>query len=192
MTIKKTFCLFTLLCIISGKAQVSQSFDIFFAKEFSKDISLFKAKSYLIREVIKTSDNTTQFEAIPLAASNSGELTTLLYKCESQKKEGLILGFYGDYTNDAGVMYQGYAFKNFDKEQALMFLNKIDSEINQHEKFLKENNDNNNIIFEFDDLDIIIWTTNNSYLMRIYWNGFDSSWDQTSYERTKRRFNKKI
>jgi hypothetical protein len=37
------------------------------------------------------------FEVIPLAAASSGELTTLLYKCDSKQKEGLILGFYGIY-----------------------------------------------------------------------------------------------
>jgi hypothetical protein len=28
-------------------------------------------------------------------------------------KEGLILGFYGDYRNESGVSYQGYSFKQF-------------------------------------------------------------------------------
>lgn len=192
MKIKYLFYLFFLISIINANAQVRQSSNIYLAKEFSKDISLFKAKSFLIQEVINTSDKSVQFEATPLAAASSGELTALLYKCESQNKEGLILGFFGDYVNEAGVMYQGYAFKNFNKDQSLEFLNKIESELEENQKFLKEKNDNNNIIFAYDDLEIIIWTTSNGYLMRIYWNGFDSTWEKTSYERSKRRFEKKI
>ena len=34
-----------------------------------------------------------KFEIEALAASNSGELTSLVYKCEIQHKEGLVLGF---------------------------------------------------------------------------------------------------
>src|SRR5690606_22094262 len=92
-----------------------------YAKEFSKDISLYKAKAYLFSEVLGSTPETTQFEVIPLAAASSGELTTLLYKCESKEKEGLVLGFYGDYWNEAGIGYQGFAFKNFDKDAAAEF-----------------------------------------------------------------------
>lgn len=193
MKLKQTFYLLTLLIAVSVNGQIRQTdYNLFQAKEFSKDISLFKAKSFLIHNVLKTSENPAQFEAIPLAAASSGELTTLLYRCESQNKEGLILGFYGDYWNEAGVTFQGYGFKNLTKEQAFEFLNKIESEIEKNQKFLKSNNDNNNIVFEYDDLKIMIWTTSGSYNMRIYWNGFDSTWEKTSYGRSKRRFERKI
>jgi len=193
MKLKSTIIILTLLMSIKAISQIKQTdYNLFQAKEFSKDISLFKAKTFLIHNVLKTSESSSQFEAIPLAAASSGEMTTLLYKCESQNKEGLILGFYGDYWNDAGVVFQGYGFKNLSKEQAFEFLNKIESEIDKNNKFLKSNNDSNNIVFEYDDLKVVIWTTSGSYLMRIYWNGFDSTWEKTSYERSKRRFERKI
>jgi len=193
MKLKSTIIILTLLMSIKAISQIKQTdYNLFQAKEFSKDISLFKAKTFLIHNVLKTSESTSQFEAIPLAAASSGEMTTLLYKCESQNKEGLILGFYGDYWNDAGVVFQGYGFKNLSKEQAFEFLNKIESEIDKNNKFLKSNNDSNNIVFEYDDLKVVIWTTSGSYLMRIYWKGFDSTWEKTSYERSKRRFERKI
>ena len=141
---------------------------------------------------MKLSGNSVQFEAIPLAAASSGELTTLLYKCESQNKEGLILGFYGDYWNDAGVVYQAYGFKNLPKDKAFEFLSKIESEIDENKNFLKNNNDNNNIIFLYEDIKVMIWTTVGGYEMRVYWNGFDSTWEKTSYGRSKRRFKRKI
>ncbi|PKQ46875.1 hypothetical protein [Confluentibacter flavum] len=193
MKLKLTIFILTLIMSINTFAQIQQNdYNLFQAKEFSKDISLFKAKTFLIHNVLKTSESALQFEAIPLAAASSGEMTTLLYKCESQNKEGLVLGFYGEYWNDAGVIFQGYGFKNLSKDQAFEFLNKIESEIDKNNKFLKSNNDNNNIVFEYNDLKVVIWTTSGSYLMRIYWNGFDSTWEKTSYERSKRRFERKI
>lgn len=190
---KLNFHLFALLLTVNLQAQISTNqINVFQAKEFSKDVSLYKAKTFLTHTVLKTSEGTVPFEAIPLAAASSGELTSLLYRCESQNKEGLILGFYGDYWNKAGVIFQGYGFKNLPKEQAFEFLNKIESEIEKNKKFLKENNDNNNIVFEYDDLKVMIWTTSGSYLIRVYWNEFDSTWEKTSYGRSKRRFERKI
>jgi hypothetical protein len=163
------------------------------AKEFSKDVSLFRAKSFLTIDVLKTSENSLQFEAIPLAAASSGELTTLLYKCDAQNSDGLILGFYGNYWDkSSGVNYQGYGFKNLPKQEAYEFLNKIESEIEKNSKFLKDNNDNNNIVFEFDVIKVMVWTTSGSYMIRVFWNGFDSTWERTSFERSKRRFERKI
>ena len=193
MNLNQYFYFLAILVATSVNGQIRQTeSNLFQAKEFSKDVSLFKAKSFLIQNVLETSENPIQFEATPLAAASSGELTTLLYKCPSQDKEGLILGFYGDYWNDAGFTFQGYGFKNLTKEQAFEFLNKIEAHIDQNQKFLKSNNDNNNIIFEYDDLKIMIWTTSAGYLMRIYWKGFDSTWEKTSYARTKNRFERKM
>jgi len=178
--------------VCNVQAQVVQtSQNLFQAKEFSKEIALYKAKTFLIYNVLDTK-YITQFEAIPLAAASSGELTTLLYRSTEQNLDGLILGFFGDYWNESGVTFQGYGFKNLPKNQATEFLNKIQDEIEKNKKFLRENNDNNNIAFDFDDLKVMIWTTNGSYLIRVYWNGFDSTWEKTSFERSKRRFEKKI
>ncbi len=184
-----------LICFASLtlRAQIQQApNDFWVAKEFSKDISLYKAKTFLVTNVLNTSEKVTEFEAIPLAAASSGELTTLLYRCESQNKEGLILGFYGDYWNESGVVYQGYRFKNLPSESAITFLNKIEDKIEEHKKFLRDNNDNNNIVFEYDDMRVVIWTTLGSYYLRVYWNGFDSTWEENSYEKSKRRFERKI
>jgi len=76
--------IFTLLiCLtlsIASFAQVKQNdYNLFQAKEFSKEISLFKAKKFLINNVLDIDNTNTQFEAIPLAAASSGELTTLFY-----------------------------------------------------------------------------------------------------------------
>lgn len=187
----------TILSILSSLSfcysQVKvNSNNIWTAKEFSKEISLFKSKEFLFKNVLGTTEQIVPFEVIPLAAASSGELTTLLYKCETKQKEGLILGFYGDYWNEAGVLYQGYSFKNLEKEKAIEFLNKIVTSIEENKKFLNENGDNNNICFKYDDMDVLIWTNMGSYSIRIFWQGFDSTWEKTAFERSKRRFEKKI
>lgn len=166
--------------------------NLWYAKEFSKDIALFHAKNYLFRDILGISNEIVKFEVIPLAAANSGELTTLLYKCENKQKEGLILGFFGNYWNESGVVYQGYMYKNLSVDQASDFLNKIQEAIENNKNFLSNSVDNNNIYFKYEDIDILIWSTGTSYTIRLFWNGFDSSWDKTAYDRSKRRFEKKI
>lgn len=177
--------------LISSQVKVNSN-NIWTAKEFSKEISLFKSKEFLFKNVLGSTELIVPFEVIPLAAASSGELTTLLYKCEEKQKEGLILGFYGDYWNEAGVLYQGYSFKNLEREKAIEFLNKVVTSIEENKKFLNENSDNNNIYFKYDDMDVLIWTNMGSYSIRIFWQGFDSTWEKTAFERSKRRFEKKI
>jgi hypothetical protein len=191
MKSKITFLL--LLFFNFAQAQVkTTNNNIWVAKEYSKDIALFNSKNFLFKNILGTSSDVTQFEIVPLAAAGLGELTTLLYKCESKQKEGLILGFYGDFWNEAGVLYQGYSFKNFDKDDAIEFLDKISKAIEDNNKFLKKETDNNNIYFTYKDIDVLVWVSVQSYTIRLFWNGFDSSWEKTAFERSKRRFEKKI
>ena len=189
--------LFFLLMIFSFSKSYSQvsattSSNIWYAKEFSKDIALYHAKTFLINNVLEISSDVVKFEVIPLAAANSGELTTLLYKCETKKKEGLVLGFFGNYVNESGVLYQGYSYKNLNVAEASEFLNKIQEAIDNNENFLRNSIDTNNIYFKYNDIDVLIWGSAQSFTIRLYWNGFDSSWEKTAYDRSKRRFEKKI
>ena len=182
---------FTISNLVYSQVKVNSN-NIWTAKEFSKEISLFKSKEFLFKNVLQSTEKVTAFEVIPLAAASSGELTTLLYKCEDKQKEGLILGFYGDDWNEAGVLYQGYSFKNLEKDKAMEFLNKIVTSIEENKKFLNDSGDNNNIFFRYDDMDVLIWTNAGTYSIRIFWQGFDSTWEKTAFERSKRRFEKKI
>ncbi len=77
----------------------------FAAKEYSKEVSLYKAKTFLVEVVLGKSLTPVQFEIDPLAAANSGELTTLVYRSLEKKREGLILGFWGSRVTDAGLQY---------------------------------------------------------------------------------------
>ena len=104
-----------------GFSQVSGYSGIYFAKEFSKDQALYKAKEFVMSNLIEVSSTPVKFEIDPLAAANSGELTSLMYSCDEQDRSGLVLGFFGDRWNESGVNYQAYAFKNLQKRMPLKF-----------------------------------------------------------------------
>ncbi|CAA0228062.1 hypothetical protein V2595_15305 [Tenacibaculum maritimum] len=188
---KKITLLFILITTISFSQIKQTDYNLFQAKEWSKDIALFRSKAFLFNDVLGASPEIRKFSVIPLAAAKSGELTTLIYKSEDLDKQGLILGFFGSYWNKSGVTFQGYGFKNLDKEKAIAFLNKIEKAMEDHKKFLKSDNDNNNIYFEFEDLKVLIYRDGN-FILRVFWNGFDSTWENTAFQRSKRRFLEKL
>jgi hypothetical protein len=174
---------------INLNAQVSQVNGIM-AKEFSKELSLFKAKSFVINAILGSSDTVVEFEIDALAASSTGELTSLVYKCPEKNLEGLIFGFYGDYFSEAGIPYQGYAFKNFTKSEALKLFIKVSKAIDEHDKFLSNDVNNHNVYFTFEDLTFLITKVSGSYSIRVFWQDFDAEWTSTAFNRTKKRFEK--
>lgn len=171
-------------------AQVAISSGFIFSKEFSKEISLYKAKAFVMNEIFSASEDVVQFEIDPLAATISGEVTSLVYRCEKKNVEGLLLGFYGNYWNDAGVVYQGYAFKNLPKDKALELLNKITRTIEEQREYLLKNTDNN-VYFQYDDIIVLIYMLQFTTI-RIFWNNFDAEWEITAFRRTKKRFEKSL
>lgn len=172
--------------------QVPANGTIIFAKEFSKEISLYRAKTFVIQEILADTIGIVKFEIDPLAAATSGELTTLVYKCESKKKSGLILGFFGNRWNDAGVNYQAYSFKNLSIIQANELINKIENAVSENSKYLNEDLDNNNIYFVYEDLKILIYGVAYGYKIRVYWNNFDSEWNFSEFKKTQKRLAKKM
>jgi len=160
-------------------------------KDFSKDIALYRAKSFVLHNILGSSEETVQFEMDPLAAASSGELTSLVYRSTKLNKEGLILGFFGDKWNASGAIYQAYAFKNFPTAKAIELLNKIESVIKDNSKYLSSAANSNNVTFSFDDLTFII-TFDLQANIRVFWDDFDASWDGTAFKRTKKRLLKKL
>lgn len=55
-------------------SQVPKAF--FMGKIWSKEISLYKAKAFVLNNVLDSTSDIVKFEVTPLTASNSGELTT--------------------------------------------------------------------------------------------------------------------
>jgi len=165
-------------------AQIPTSMGFALSDEFSESISIVKAQGFLLKEILKSQENVVQFELDRIASSMSGDMTTLFYRCDEKKAEGLILAFYGDYWNDAGDIYKGFVFKNLPAKEALEFLAKITRTIEEQKDFLSKNSDNN-AYFQYDDITIVI-SKDMEVKIRIFWNGFDDDWDKYSFTRTKR------
>lgn len=176
-----------------GQNATSQipSSKIYFAKEFSKEITLYRAKAFLIEEVFGSSNKVVKFSIDPLAATKSGELTCLSYQCDDKNMEGLILGFYGNKWNKEGVIYQAYGFKNLPKGKAIEILNKLSVIIKEHSKFIDAFDDNNNVYFQHDDMTFLIYR-DGTIKIRVFWENFDSEWEMISFTRTKKRFIKNL
>ena len=175
-----------------AQGQVRQNGNIIFAKEFSKEIALYTAKTFVAHEILENKGSIVRFEIDPLAAASSGELTTLVYKCPSQNKTGLVLGFYGSRWNDAGIIFQSYGFKDLPIIKANEFIDKIESSFTDNSKYLNEDLDNNNISFNYDDIKILIYAVPNGIKLRIYWNDYDSEWYYSEFKKTQKRLSKKL
>jgi hypothetical protein len=172
-------------------SQVSGYSGIYFAKEFSKEQALYKAKEFVMSNLIEVSTSPTKFEIDPLAAANSGELTSLMYTCDEQNLSGLVLGFFGNGWNESGVNYQAYAFKNLTKEDAFEILSKLEKLLDDNYKYLVSDSDTNNLSFLYDDMTFLIYRDSGTKI-RVFWNGFDAEWEETAFNRTRRRFERRI
>jgi hypothetical protein len=123
MNQQKTLHVFILFLIIkTSLAQISIDKSIFFANTFSKEIALYHGKSFLVNQVLKKNENPTLFEIFPLVASNSGELTTLIYKCKDQNQTGMIFGFWNENVLYSGLRTSAYSYLNFNKEDSIILL----------------------------------------------------------------------
>ena len=190
---KYLFFTFMFLIFQNTFSQVKQEpGNIIGVKAYSKEISLFRGKAFILKEVLGVNKEVIKFELDPIEAASSGELTTLYYNCESLGKEGIVFGFYGDYVNEFGLIYQGYSYKNFDKKQGMELLQKIEEAKTKNALFLQENADNNNVYLSYDDITVLIYRKEQQFKYRVFWNGFDAEWGDFAFRRTKNKFEKKL
>jgi hypothetical protein len=173
---------FVLCQSIMGQTGTSSAF--IYSKDFSKDNVLYKAKAFVMKEVLKGSSEVSQFQIEPLATTTSKEVTTVIYKCEAKNKEGLLLGFYGDYINEAGIVNQGFAFKDLPKTKAVGLLDLITRTIEEKKAYLAKDTDNNNVYFQYDDLMVLIYTSIDTKI-RIFWSF-------SAYKSTVKKFEKSL
>jgi hypothetical protein len=191
---KKVFC-FSTLFLFSIIVNAQGIFNVIASKEYSKDVAVFQAKEFLMNNILQVSDQPLQFEVDALAAANSLELISLWYKCESQKQEGLILGFYGDYVNENGLLITGYSFKNLPKDKAVEFITKIETTLSDQAKWLAGNDNVKNVCFKYDDMELLIYIPEEQIgekYLRVFWGPFDATWNNIAFNRTKKRLLKKM
>lgn len=158
--------------------------------EYSKEVSLHKCKEFVMNEILGKTQQPILFEVDALSAATSGELTSLVYICPEKQKEGLLFAFWGNQWNAAGVRYQAYGFKDFPKAKANELLTKVETVLNTAGKSIKGSDDN--VYFQYDDLTFLVYEAGGMKMMRVFWGDFDSEWNIGSFNRTKRRLEKKI
>lgn len=187
----KAFVFLLLFATNSAVAQIVTGAG-FLAKEYSKEVSLYRAKAFVMRNVLGQTNDALKFEVDPLVASNSGELTTLVYKCDSKSKVGLLLGFNGMRWNEAGVVYQESSFRNLPIKEAEEFCEKIEISLKVNSDYLEKDYDNNNIYFTYSDISILMFKSGGGTKLRVFWNGYDAEWEYSSFTKTVKRLKKEI
>jgi hypothetical protein len=187
----KSIIIIFLLLINNAFAQISTGVAMMLAKEYSKDVSLYRAKSFVMHHVLGQTNDVIKFDVDPLVASNSGELTTLVYKCDIKSKVGLLLGFSGA-RNEAGVIELAYSFKNLPINEANEFCEKIEIALKVNSSYLDKDHDNNNIYFNYNDVSILMYKGAYGTKLRVFWNGYDAEWDYSSFTKTVKRLKKEV
>ena len=163
------------------------------SKEYSKDIALYRAKNFLIENVLEPSEKYKKLYIDPLAASKSSEITSIYYS--GSNKKGLLLGFFDEFSTqfDLSTSYQGYAFKNLPYEEAIDLLNTIERIIKEEKDYLLADDNENNIFFKKYDLTVVIYREYAlSGRIRIFWGNFDGEWENKAFRRTKRRLERSL
>lgn len=162
------------------------------ANSYSKEVSLYRSKQFIINQIL-SSEKGARFEAYPLAAATSGELTTLVYRCEDPQRQGLLMAFYGNQWNPAGVVYQAYGFKDLPAAKATDMLEKLDAFIAENTIYLRMSTDGHNAYFKYDDLTILVYSPDGVLpKVRVFWGEFDAEWNISAFNKTHRRLLKKM
>jgi len=149
-------------------------------------------KTPLGRKVLGETNDAVKFDIDPLVASNSGELTTLVYKCDIKSKVGLILGFNSMRWNQSGVIYQEYSFKNLTIKEANEFCENIQIALKVNSDYLEADHDNNNIYLNYGDITILIYKNGTGTKMRVFWGSYDAEWELSSFNKTVKRLKKEV
>jgi hypothetical protein len=186
---KAKFLVVSLLFCNSLIAQVTTGDGFTYSKDFNKDILFSRAKAFVIKEVLGSSEGAIQFEIEPLSTTAAKEVCPIAYKSDGKAKEGLLLGFYGDYWTTAGVLTQGFAFKNLPKVKAIGLLSVITRTIDERKDYLSKDSDNNNVYFQYDDITVLIYNSTETKI-RIIWKNFDAEWSISAFKSTVKRFEK--
>lgn len=176
---------------INVQAQIGKghSKSYFLSSTYNKENTLYKAKAFLVDTFYHNVTKPTKLIIDPLVSATSGELTTITFTTEGDEHQGVLFSFYGNYWNNSGVVYQGYGFKLLNKEKAFQLFEMIESTKEKYGEYFMRDMDNNNVVFNFEDMQIIMYS-NGPISMRVLWGGFDSLWTFGEAERTFKRFKK--
>lgn len=160
-----------------------------YSQDYNREVALYQAKRFFLSNVLKTNTEPVKFQMDPIVAATSGELTSLLYLCPDKSLNGLIFAFYGDYWNEAGVVYKGYGFRNIPEKQALELVGLIDQNLQIALDYCYKDQTFNNISFTYEDLTFLYYyeIEDAPYLtIRVFWKDFDSEWNPREFKKTRK------
>lgn len=159
-------------------------------KEVAKEISQFRSKEYIMNYIIGSAEkNEIKFETESLASDDSAGLISVAFNCNEVNEKGLLLAFFGNNRDRNGSIGLVYGFRYIPLEPAKDLLNRINSIRRNHKDYISSHNDVNNIYFEFEDVKFILYR-DGGYKIRVFWNGFEVTWERTAFDRTNRRLNR--
>ena len=200
---KKSILIVCIICFISSYAQNVDDIAIptgyaalsFVAaeadkKELAKEISQFRSKEYIVDYLIgPAGTKEVKFETESLASDDSAGLISVAFNCNEVNKKGLLLAFFGNNKNEDGQVAQAYGFRFIPLEKAQSLLKRIDDIKDRHKKYMQSENDVNNLYIEFEDIKFILYRDGGDKV-RVFWNGFEVTWERVAFDRTKRRLDR--
>ena len=159
-------------------------------KEMAKQISQFRSKEYIINYLIGNADNREiRFETESLASDDSGGLISVAFNCDEINERGLLLAFFGENRDQNGNLGNAYAFRYLPLSEAQDVLARLEKVREGQSKYLSESTNVNNVYVQHKDLKFVFYRDNGNQI-RVFWNGFEVIWEQTAFDRTKRRLAK--
>jgi hypothetical protein len=159
-------------------------------KEVAKEISQFRSKEYIMDYIIGPAQNKeVKFEAESLASDDSAGLISVAFNCSEVNEKGLLLAFFGPNKNSSGNVGLAYGFRYIPLEQAQNLLQRIDDVQEKHKKYIYDENDVNNVYIAFEDIKFILYRDGGNKV-RVFWNGFEVTWERKAFDRTKRRLDR--
>jgi len=159
-------------------------------KEIAKEISQFRSKEYIMNYIIGPAENMEiKFETESLASDDSAGLISVAFNCNKVNERGLLLAFFGNNKNSDGNVGLAYGFRYIPLIYAQELLKRIALLKAEYKKYISSENDVNNVYFEYEDIKFILYRDSGDKV-RVFWNGFEVTWERTAFDRTSRRLNR--
>ena len=149
--------------------------------------SEYLAKTYVADNILTLDTTVQRFYLSSNAKLKKGELISFTYNSEQEK--GLLLGFWGGKVNENGVLYNEYSFTHFNYNEAIDFIESIESHLADNADYL--NTMQHNLSFLVGDFKFIVSFDVMPHI-RVFWNGFDAYWNFGAFKNTKFNMNKKL
>lgn len=159
-------------------------------KAMAKEISQFRSKEYIMDYIIgPAKSKEIRFETESLASDDSAGLISVAFNCDEVNEKGLLLAFFGSNRDSSGNMGNAYGFRYIPLTEAQDLLKRIAATKETHRKYMKDENDVNNVYIAHEDIKFILYRDGGDKV-RVFWNGFEVIWERTAFDRTKRRLDK--